>query len=112
MMDSPRASQDFDSFRHAVQPPDTFIERRGRLSPAFLEALRETEIPGDRCCVVGQRVEKSPRLKAGKVECKDNVWRGRPTNLEISLIAEIAGAAGIGWINQGPACKSVDPVVC
>jgi len=29
MMDSPRVSQDCGRFRHAVQPLDTFVERRG-----------------------------------------------------------------------------------
>jgi hypothetical protein len=39
-------------------------------------------------------------LKARKVECNDNVSRGSPTNLNISLVAKIAGVAGTGWINQ------------
>lgn len=76
-----------------------------------LEAIRKTDICGDGAGAVGHRVEKSPRLKAGKVECNDDVLRRSPPNLEISLVAEIAGPAGIGWINQDFASKSVYPVV-
>jgi hypothetical protein len=36
-------------------------------------------------------VLKTPRLKAGQVKCDDDVWGGSPPNLEISLIAEMAG---------------------
>jgi hypothetical protein len=36
---------------------------------------------------------------------------GRPANLEISLIAQIAGMAGTGWIDQDSASKSIDSVV-
>jgi hypothetical protein len=36
---------------------------------------------------------------------------GSPPNLEISLIAEIAGTAGAGWINQDSASKSMYPVL-
>jgi hypothetical protein len=45
-------------------------------------------------------------------ECNDDVAHGRPPNLEISLIAEIAGMAGSGWVNQDSASKSIYSVVC
>ena len=59
--------------------------------------------------VVGHGVEKSPWTKAGKIERYDDVSYRSPPNLEISLIAEIAGMAGTGWINQGVAPKSINP---
>jgi hypothetical protein len=80
-------------------------------SPALLETIRKTGIRGDGPGVVIQRVEKSSWLEAGEVEGKDDVLRGSPANLEISLIAEIAGAAGSGWINQHSASESVYSVV-
>ena len=76
-----------------------------------LEAICKAEIRFDRRGVVGHRFEKSPWLKAGKVECDDCMLYGRPSNLEISLIAKIARMAGIGWINQDSTSKSIDPVV-
>jgi hypothetical protein len=76
-----------------------------------LKAIGKTDVSGDRPGIVGYRVEKTPWLKAGQVKCNDDVWRGSPPNLEISLIAEIAGMAGTGWINQDSASKSIYPVV-
>jgi hypothetical protein len=75
-----------------------------------LEPKRETDIRGDRGGVIDQPVEKSPRLEAGEVECNDGVFDRGPPNLEISLIAEIAGMAGICWIDQKAAPKSIYPV--
>ena len=76
-----------------------------------LEAKRKPDICGDRRGVVGRRVEKSPRHKACKIEREDDVSYGSPPNLEIALIAEIAGMAGAGWINQRVTSKSIYPVV-
>ena len=76
-----------------------------------LEAIRKAKIRFDRRGVVGHRFEKGPWLKAGKIECDDGMRHGRPPNLEISLITEIARMAGISWINEGSTAKSIDPVV-
>jgi hypothetical protein len=76
-----------------------------------LEAIRKTDIRGDGRGVVGHAVEKSPWLKTCKVECNDNLSRGSPPNFKISLVAEIAGMAGTGWINQYSASKSIYPVM-
>lgn len=46
-----------------------------------LEAIRKSHIAKDRRGVEGQRVEKRPRLKAGKVEREDDVPHGGPANL-------------------------------
>jgi hypothetical protein len=91
--------------------PGTSADPHHRNSSALLEAIRKADIRSDGPGVVCQGVEKSPWLKAGKVECNDDVSRGSPSNLEISMIAEIAGMAGAGWINQDPASKSTYPVV-
>ena len=77
----------------------------------MLEAIGETHIRFDGGGFIGRRFEKSSRIKAGKIECKDDVWLWSPPNLEISLVAEIAGMAGTGGINQGSISKSVYPVV-
>src|SRR5271163_1315297 len=111
MMDPPRVSQDCGRFRHAVQPSDTASSTEAGFARALLEAIRKSGIAEDRGGVVGQHVEKSSRLKTGEVERKDDMWHWRPANLEISLIAQIARAAGTGWINQDSASKGVDPVV-
>jgi hypothetical protein len=76
-----------------------------------LETICKTGIRFDRRSVVGHRFEKSPWLKAGTVECDDCMRHGRPPNLEITLSTEIARMAGIGWIHQGSAAKSINPVV-
>jgi hypothetical protein len=56
-------------------------------------------------------MEKTPRLKAGQVECQYDVWRGSPPNFEVSLSAEIAGPAGIARINQRFTSIRIDSVV-
>jgi len=76
-----------------------------------LEAIRKADIRGDGLRVVGYRVKKTPRPKAGQIECNDNVLRGSPPNLEISLSTEITGMARIAWINQGVASKGINPIV-
>jgi hypothetical protein len=50
-----------------------------------LEAICKTDIPFDRRCVVSHRVKESLWVKASKVECNDDVLRGSPSNLKISL---------------------------
>jgi hypothetical protein len=91
--------------------PETSVDPHHRNSSALREAIRKADIRSDGPGVVGQGVEKSPRLEAGKVECNDDMSHGSPPNLEISLIAEIAGTAGAGWINQDSASKSMYPVL-
>jgi hypothetical protein len=78
---------------------------------AFLKAIRKADIRGDGSGIVGQRVEKGPWLKTRQVERNDHVRRWSPPNLEISLIPEIAGVAGIARVDQGVASKGVYPVV-
>lgn len=110
-MDSPRVSQDcadFDTLSNLRTPSSSIVAGFAR---ALLEAIRKSGIAEDRGGVVGQHVEKGSRLKAGEVERKDDLWHGRPANFEISLIAQIARAAGARWINQDSASKGVDPVV-
>ena len=110
-MDSPRVSQDcadFDTLSNLRTPSSSTVAGFAR---ALLEAIRKSGIAEDRGGVVGQQVEKRSRLKAGEVERKDDVWHGRPANLEISLIAQIARAAGARRVNQGPTSKGVDPIV-
>ena len=68
---------------------------------SLLKTIRKADIRGDWPGVVGCRIEKATWLKAGQVECNDDVSRQGPPNLEISLVAEIARVAGIAWINQG-----------
>jgi hypothetical protein len=91
--------------------PGTSVDPHHLNSSALLESIRKADIRSDGSGVVCQGVEKSPWLKAGKVECNDDVSRGSPSNLEISLIAEIEGTAGASWINQDSASKSIYPVV-
>ena len=76
-----------------------------------LEAKRQADIRGDGRGLVDQPVEKGPWLEAGKVECDDGVRHRNSPNLEISLIAEIAGMAGTGRINQGSTPKSINPIL-
>jgi hypothetical protein len=76
-----------------------------------LEAIRKADIRLDGSGVVRQCLEKGPWRKTCEVECNDNVSHGSPPNLKISLIAEIAGTAGAGWIDQGSTPKSIYPVV-
>lgn len=78
----------------------------------FSEAKRKPDIRGNWRGVVGHGVEKCPWHKPCKIERNDDVSCGSPPDLEISLIAEIAGMAGTGWINQRVASKSVYPIVC
>jgi hypothetical protein len=75
------------------------------------ETKRETDIRGDRRGVVNQLVEKGPSLETGEVECDDGVLHRSPPNFEISLIAEIAGMAGVRWIDQDSTAKRIYPVL-
>ena len=72
----------------------------------LLKAICKTEIRFDRRSVVSHRVEESLWLKAN-----DSVTLGSPSNLKISLIAEIASMAGAGRINEGSASKGIYSVV-
>jgi hypothetical protein len=63
------------------------------LSLDALGTIGEADVRCDRRGVVGHCFEEGPRLKAGKVEGDNGMRHGSPSNLKVSLIAEIAGLA-------------------
>jgi len=72
------------------------------------EPKRKTNVRFNRRGAVGHSLENGSWPEAGEVECDDGVGPGSPANLDISLIAEIAGVAGAAWIDQGstPKCAT------